>query len=113
MPVERSAAGASLIDVLDRVLDKGIVFDTWVRVSLIGIDLVTVEARVVVASIETDFKYSELLAHRTPSTFTVKTVAMGDFQVQLTDRVPLVAPTSAARHAAGARLRSKRATHGE
>jgi hypothetical protein len=48
-----------LIDVLDRVLDKGIVIDAWVRVSLVGIDLLTVEARVVVASIDTYIKYSE------------------------------------------------------
>ncbi|MCC7416732.1 MAG: gas vesicle structural protein GvpA [Acidobacteria bacterium] len=59
MPVERAASGASLIDVLDRVLDKGIVIDAWVRVSLVGIDLITVEARVVVASIDTHLKYSE------------------------------------------------------
>ena len=59
MPVERSSGGSSLIDVLDRVLDKGIVIDAWVRVSLVGIDLITVEARVVVASIETYLKYSE------------------------------------------------------
>ena len=52
MPVERAAGGTSLIDVLDRVLDKGIVIDAWVRVSLVGIDLITVEARVVVASID-------------------------------------------------------------
>ena len=52
MSLERSSAGASLIDVLDRVLDKGIVIDAWVRVSLVGIDLLTIEARVVVASIE-------------------------------------------------------------
>jgi hypothetical protein len=44
---------------LDRVLDKGIVIDAWVRVSLVGIDLITVEARVVVASIDTYLKYSE------------------------------------------------------
>ncbi len=59
MAVERAAGGTSLIDVLDRVLDKGIVIDAWVRVSLVGIDLLTVEARVVVASIETYLKYSE------------------------------------------------------
>ena len=59
MPVERAAGGTSLIDVLDRVLDKGIVIDAWVRVSLVGIDLITVEARIVVASIETYLKYSE------------------------------------------------------
>jgi gas vesicle structural protein len=53
MGIERAAAGSSLIDVLDRVLDKGIVIDAWVRVSLVGIDLLTLEARVVVASIAT------------------------------------------------------------
>src|SRR5918992_808828 len=59
MPVERTVGGTSLIDVLDRVLDKGIVIDAWVRVSLVGIDLITVEARVVVASIDTYLKYAE------------------------------------------------------
>ena len=59
MPVERAAGGTSLVDVLDRVLDKGIVIDAWVRVSLVGIDLITVEARVVVASIDTYLKYAE------------------------------------------------------
>jgi hypothetical protein len=62
MPVERAAGGTSLIDVLDRVLDKGIVIDAWVRVSLVGIDLITVEARVVVASIDTYWKYTEAVA---------------------------------------------------
>ncbi|HLJ86779.1 MAG TPA: gas vesicle protein GvpJ [Candidatus Angelobacter sp.] len=53
MPVERVSGGSSLIDVLDRILDKGIVIDAWVRISLVGIDLTTVDAKVVVASIET------------------------------------------------------------
>jgi hypothetical protein len=66
MPVERSSGGSSLIDVLDRVLDKGIVIDAWVRVSLVGIDLITVEARVVVASIETYLKYSEAVGLSLP-----------------------------------------------
>ena len=66
MPVERAAGGSSLIDVLDRVLDKGIVIDAWVRVSLVGIDLITVEARVVVASIDTYLKYSEAVGATTP-----------------------------------------------
>ena len=66
MAVERAPAGTSLVDVLDRVLDKGIVIDAYVRVSLVGIDLVTVEARVVVASIETYLKYSEAVG-LTPS----------------------------------------------
>src|SRR5690606_10114429 len=59
MAVERAPAGGSLIDVLDRVLDKGIVIDAYVRVSLVGIDLVSVEARIVVASVETYLKFAE------------------------------------------------------
>src|ERR1700760_4093353 len=66
MPVERAAGGTSLIDVLDRGLDKGIVIDAWVRVSLVGIDLITVEARVVVASIDTYLKYSEAVGQVAP-----------------------------------------------
>ncbi len=66
MPVERASGGSSLIDVLDRVLDKGIVIDAWVRVSLVGIDLITVEARVVVASIDTYLKYSEAVGQAAP-----------------------------------------------
>jgi hypothetical protein len=67
MPVERAASGTSLVDVLDRVLDKGIVIDAWVRVSLVGIDLITVEARVVVASIETYLKYAEVVNQVPPT----------------------------------------------
>src|SRR3954462_7852193 len=59
MALDRSPSSSSVIDVLDHVLDKGIVIDAWVRVSLVGIDLLTVEARVVVASIDTYIKYSE------------------------------------------------------
>ena len=66
MAVERQQGGTSLIDVLDRVLDKGIVIDAWVRVSLVGIDLITVEARVVVASIDTYLKYSEAVGQVAP-----------------------------------------------
>jgi gas vesicle structural protein len=58
MPLERSPNSTSVIDVLDHVLDKGIVIDAWVRVSLVGIDLLTIEARVIVASIESYLHYS-------------------------------------------------------
>jgi len=64
MVVERAAGGTSHVEVLDRVLDKGIVIDAWVRVSLVGIDLLTVEARVVVASIATYLQYGEVVADR-------------------------------------------------
>jgi hypothetical protein len=58
------AAGAppgpiSVLEVLDRILDKGLVIDAFARVSLVGIEILTVEARVVVASIETYLKYAE------------------------------------------------------
>ena len=59
MAVERRTAGSSLVDVLDRVLDKGIVIDAYVRVTLVGIDLIGVEARIVVSSVETYLKYSD------------------------------------------------------
>jgi gas vesicle structural protein len=62
MHVERTSATSNLVEVLDRVLDKGIVIDAWVRVSLVGIELVTVEARVVVASIATYLGYSDALS---------------------------------------------------
>lgn len=78
MPVERAAGGSSLIDVLDRVLDKGIVIDAWVRVSLVGIDLITVEARVVVASIDTYLKYSEAVGASLPVARPALTDGHGD-----------------------------------
>lgn len=57
--VEKSMASSSLVEVVDRVLDKGVVIDAWVRVSLVGIEILAVEARVVVASVETYLKYAE------------------------------------------------------
>ncbi|GFP21480.1 hypothetical protein HKBW3S42_01194 [Candidatus Hakubella thermalkaliphila] len=59
MAVEKAIASSSLVEVVDRILDKGVVIDAWVRVSLVGIELLAVEARVVVASVETFLKYSE------------------------------------------------------
>jgi len=52
---------ASLIEVLDRVLDKGIVIDGWGRVAVAGIDLIGIEGWVVVASISTYLQYAESL----------------------------------------------------
>lgn len=48
----------SLADVLDRILDKGIVIDIWARISVVGIEILTVEARVVVASVDTFLHYA-------------------------------------------------------
>lgn len=62
MVLESPAKGTNLIDVLDRVLDKGIVIDAWMRVSLVGLNLLEVEARIVVASIETYRTHAESLS---------------------------------------------------
>ena len=59
MAVEKAIASSSLAEVVDRILDKGIVIDAWVRVSLVGIELLAIEARVVVASVDTWLKYAE------------------------------------------------------
>ena len=50
-------SGSSYIDVIDRVLDKGVVIDAWMRMRVGGIDLITIEARVIVASIDTYLGY--------------------------------------------------------
>jgi hypothetical protein len=67
MTIDRLAPTVSTVDVLDRVLDKGIVIDAWVQFSLVGISLVTLQERVVVASIQTYLQYSESLAHAAAS----------------------------------------------
>ena len=59
MAVEKAIGSSSLVEVVDRILDKGIVIDAWARVSLVGIELLAVEARVVASGIETCLKYAE------------------------------------------------------
>ena len=59
MAVEKAVSSSSLVEVVDRILDKGVVIDAWVRVSLVGIELLAIEARVVLASVETWLKYAE------------------------------------------------------
>jgi hypothetical protein len=57
--IRRAPSGTGLYDVLDLILDKGIVIDAFVRVSLVGIELVTVDLRVVIASVDTYLRYAE------------------------------------------------------
>ncbi len=59
MAVEKAMASSSLAEVVDRILDKGVVVDAWVRVSLVGIEILAIEARVVVAGVDTYLKYAE------------------------------------------------------
>src|SRR6476659_3688228 len=57
--VRRAPNSNGLYDVLDLILDKGIVIDAFVRVSLVGIELLTVDLRVVIASVDTYLRYAE------------------------------------------------------
>ncbi len=56
--VQRSS-GSGLYDVLDLILDKGLVIDIFVRVSLIGIEILTIDARIVIASVDTYLRFAE------------------------------------------------------
>jgi hypothetical protein len=91
MVVERVSGGSSVIDVLDRVLDKGIVIDAWARISLVGIDLMTVDARAVVASNDTHLNYRDavglkgLVFRPQPGTETVP-----EIETEITRRVSRV-----------------------
>lgn len=61
-----SSGGGSnsmLLELIDRILDKGIVIDAWARVSVLSIELLTVEARVVVASVDTYLRYAEAIGN--------------------------------------------------
>jgi hypothetical protein len=59
MAVEKAMGSTSLAEVVDRILDKGVVVDAWVRISLVGIEILAIEARVVVAGVDTYLKYAE------------------------------------------------------
>ena len=52
-------SSSSLADVVDTILDKGLVIDAYVRVSLVGIELLTIDARIVVASVDTYLRFAE------------------------------------------------------
>jgi hypothetical protein len=52
-------APSSLGDVIDSILDKGLVIDAYIRVSLVGIELLTIDARIVVASVDTYLRFAE------------------------------------------------------
>ena len=59
--VEKINGSSSLVEAIDRILDKGIVIDAWIRVSLVGIELLAIEARIVIASVDTYLKYAEAI----------------------------------------------------
>lgn len=56
---QRGPGTGNLYDILELILDKGLVIDAFVRVSLVGIELLTVDARIVVASVDTYLRFAE------------------------------------------------------
>jgi hypothetical protein len=65
--IQQSTDGSSLAEVIDRILDRGAVIDAFVRVTLVGIELLAIEARIVIESVDTWLKYAE--AVRLTTTF--------------------------------------------
>jgi hypothetical protein len=57
--LQRAPSPSGLADVLDVILDKGLVIDAYVRVSVIGIEILTIDARIVIASVDTYLRFAE------------------------------------------------------
>src|ERR671921_2554271 len=57
--LQRAPSPSGLADVIDTILDKGLVIDAYVRVSVIGIELITIDARIVIASVDTYLRFAE------------------------------------------------------
>src|SRR2546421_7662220 len=57
--LQRHPGPSGLAEVLDVILDKGIVIDVYVRVALVGIELLTIDARIVIASVDTYLRFAE------------------------------------------------------
>ena len=57
--LQRAPSPSGLVDVVDLILDKGLVIDAYIRVSVIGIELLTIDARIVIASIDTYLHFAE------------------------------------------------------
>ena len=55
----RGPNSSGLYEVLDLILDKGLVIDAYVRVSLVGIEILTIDARIVIASVDTYLRFAE------------------------------------------------------
>src|ERR687884_528800 len=57
--LQRAPSPSGLVDVVDLILDKGLVIDAYIRVSVIGIELITIDARIVIASVDTYLRFAE------------------------------------------------------
>jgi gas vesicle structural protein len=84
--LQRQPRPSGLADVLDVILDKGLVIDAYVRVSLIGIELLTIDARIVVASVDTYLRFAEAV-NRLDLTETEDLFRLPDFKEQAAKQV--------------------------
>jgi hypothetical protein len=57
--LQRAPSPSGLADVIDLILDKGLVIDAYVRVAVIGIEVITIDARIVIASVDTYLRFAE------------------------------------------------------
>jgi Gas vesicle protein len=71
-PSRTTPSSSSVADVIDTILDKGLVIDTYVRVSIVGIELLTIDARIVVASVDTYLRFADAVTSSTSPSKTPK-----------------------------------------
>jgi len=83
--LSRSPRSGSLYDVLELILDKGLVIDVYVRVSLVGIELLTIDARIVVASVDTYLHFAEAV-NRLDLTQTKDSKPLDEFIGNMTEK---------------------------
>lgn len=83
--VDHDRHASSLYDVLELILDKGLVIDAYVRISLVGIELITIDARIVVASVDTYLQFAEIV-NRVDLTQTKNGRTLTDLMGDVTER---------------------------
>ncbi len=87
--IARSPRPSNLAEVLDLILDKGIVIDAYVRVSAIGIELLTIDARIVVASVDTYLRFAEAVnrldLENTQNSMTLEDLQKGKGRREMTE----------------------------
>lgn len=83
--MSRTPRSGSLYDVLELILDKGLVIDVYVRVSLVGIDLLTIDARIVIASVDTYLHFAEAV-NRLDLTQTKDSKSLDEFISGMTEK---------------------------
>jgi|SRR5438552_13889488 len=85
----RAPRPSNLAEVLDLILDKGIVIDAYVRVSAIGIELLTIDARIVVASVDTYLRFAEAVnrldLEQTQNSMTLEDLQKGKGREEMTE----------------------------